>query len=135
MLLFDKKWKNINWCWISFQNLWTFIYLSIVSILPRTTRKNYISTSTTLVHNWCDKYFLSQHVLCKKEIVSSFHVSKCFNSPSFTFKASALVGSTHQMGGFTGVPSVILLFIAFKISSTYSSCNATYFLTIASMSN
>jgi hypothetical protein len=135
VLLFNKKWKDINWCFIVFQSLRTFIYFSVVSILPRTTRKNYISTSTTLVDNWCDKYFLSQQVLCKNEIVSSFHVSKYFNLPSFTFKASALVGSTHQMGGFTGVPSVILLFIAFKISSAYSSCKATYFLTIASMSN
>jgi hypothetical protein len=135
MLLFDKKWKNINWCWISFQNLWTFIYLSIVSILPRTTRKNYISTSTTFFDNWRDKYFLSQQVLCQNEIVSSFHISKYFNLPSFTFKASALVGSTHQMGGFTGVPSVILLFIAFKISSAYSSCKTTNFLMIATPSN
>jgi hypothetical protein len=134
-LLFNEKWEDIDWCWISFQNLWTFVFCTVISILPRTTRKNYISTGGTFFHYWSYKYCFSQQVLCKKEIVSSFQFSKCLNLPSFTFKASALVGSTHQMGGFTGIPFAILLSIAFKISSAYCSCKATNFLVIATASN
>jgi hypothetical protein len=118
MLLFNKIWKDTNWCCVVFENLRTFTSRSVVSILPRTTWKSYISTSSTIFDNWRDKYCLSQQVLCKKETVSSFHFSKYLNIIQ-SVKASALVGSTHQIGRFTGVSSVTILFIAFKILSAY----------------